>query len=786
MGRWRAFRDDSTVFSRQLSEANIDAIVTDVPYGHGRIKDIHGFLSAWLKNEDPSQFVTGKGFMGKIWDASPPSPSQWREHLRVLKPGGYAAICAGNKKPDLIGLSLRLAGFEIHETVLWVYGCLSEDTEVLTAKGWVRYHSAIAEDILLCYDISNNTFQWEKPTCVHAYEYDDTAYRIQGDNTDQLVSKNHRCIVEREGALSFKYAENLPREQKVCVPILEDMRGLLEALCVPQLSTDETQEILPLVPDPSSTPTTQKEDECSTDRHGQAGLPGVRKAILESACLGEKGQDQLLQPSMQWKSQGQRLGETCTQRSSCMVGCGRGELPQEDDRGGQSGLEGRNHTAESKRRLQGMENQVYALSAAILLNGPEGRLRDGVSFTGSSRVRAVPEKDRSSSSQEPQSRGQPLGEPGSVRKQSGSQTVRASRFTTTDLAQVIETHYKGLMWCPSVTSGAFVARRNGQTFITGNSGFPKSYNISKALDKLAGVEREVVGRSARHVSCKPSQRTEGLCGSTTFQETEGMGAFITAPATDEAKLADGYGTALKPATEIIYIARKPLKEKTYAKQFLANRCGGLHIGACRIGTSKNVPASVSRTAGNSLSGSLDGSLRRETGNEGGHNPNIGRWPANLILDEEAGRLLGQQSGVISSGKPTQGKENRSLKGVGDTGTAARFFYCAKSSRKERTLGAEGLPIHPTSKPINLMRWLVRLVTPPVENPVIYDPFCGGGTTGCAAMLEGCRFIGVEMDGEYIKTIEARLKYWEEVSHEKTRRTCSSEFSKMQGCCNSVE
>lgn len=269
-------------------------------------------------------------------------------------------------------------------------------------------------------------------------------------------------------------------------------------------------------------------------------------------------------------------------------------------------------------------------------------------------------------------------------------------------------------------------------------------------------------------------------------------------------LGDGRGTALKPAWEPVILARKPLVG-TVAANVQAHGTGALNIDACRIGTSKDVPASVSRTSGRALSGSVDGSLRRETGDEDGHNPNVGRWPANVVLDEEAAAALDAQSGMRRSsggfGQVVRRKSHASLMGLGigaptgvpevaygDSGGASRFFFVAKASRSERDAGCESLParsggeatdredgsagtnspragagrtggarnIHPTVKPVALMRWLVRLVTPP--GGVVLDPFMGSGTTGVAVMQEGRRFVGIEQSAEYMEIARCRVAH----------------------------
>lgn len=227
---------------------------------------------------------------------------------------------------------------------------------------------------------------------------------------------------------------------------------------------------------------------------------------------------------------------------------------------------------------------------------------------------------------------------------------------------------------------------------------------------------------------------------------------------------DGWGTALKPAHEPICVARKPLVG-TVAANVLAHGTGALNIDGCRVGDSKDVPASVSRAAaGNSLSGSADGSLRRETGLESGHNPNLGRWPANLIHDGSAeviaafpqapgqlGRLTGSEPssktantfGAFTARAPSTPRD--------DTGSAARFFYCAKASKKEKGEGNN----HPTVKPLALMRYLTRLVTPP--GGTVADNFMGSGSTGVAAVQEGFSFIGCEDERPSFEIAKRRIE-----------------------------
>lgn len=272
------------------------------------------------------------------------------------------------------------------------------------------------------------------------------------------------------------------------------------------------------------------------------------------------------------------------------------------------------------------------------------------------------------------------------------------------------------------------------------SGFPKSHDVSKAIDKAAGAEREVVGVAGKSGSIRNNMASD-------FASGEYMS---TAPSTPEAQQWDGWGTALKPAMEMITVARKPLIG-TVAENVLRYGTGAINVDGCRVGDEVLQPS----VRGVSKIGTFEGA-------DGNVTPaRVGRFPANLIHDgsEEVTDLLG---------------------------SAARFFYCAKASKADREEGCEGLQersagecvdrvegsagmespragagrtsgsrnFHPTVKPTDLMRYLCRLITPP--GGIVLDPFMGSGSTGKAAVLEGFNFIGIERELEYIEIARARI------------------------------
>ena len=226
---------------------------------------------------------------------------------------------------------------------------------------------------------------------------------------------------------------------------------------------------------------------------------------------------------------------------------------------------------------------------------------------------------------------------------------------------------------------------------------------------------------------------------------------------------DGWGTALKPANEPIVLARKPLSEKTVVDNVLKYGTGVLNIDGCRIGTEEKL------SSGRHITGDQKGPSGYKTTNRSEYKQNSkGRWPANVLLDEDAAQVLDEQSGNSIS-RPhknkTTGKSgifnssnNEAFSQYNDSGGASRFFYIAKASKRERNAGLDDeqkTNHHPTLKPIKLMQYLIKLITPP--NGVVLDPFMGSGSTGIACKNLGFNFIGMELDKEYYKIAEKRIE-----------------------------
>jgi len=308
------------------------------------------------------------------------------------------------------------------------------------------------------------------------------------------------------------------------------------------------------------------------------------------------------------------------------------------------------------------------------------------------------------------------------------------------------------------------------------SGFPKSLDVSKAIDKAAGAEREVV-------STKPAY---GIGGNGCFGgHSDGAVASITLPATDDARQWQGWGTALKPAHEPIVVARKPL-QGTVAANVLTHGTGAINVDGCRTGTTVETwPASRSYAPGQMQPGHVGKTIAT------GPAP-AGRWPANVILSHDPACSEDCAPGCPCAAMDAQSDgASRFFKQLPiNADDLVPFFYGAKASRSEREAGCEGLPSrippavecqvdfdksglqspragtgrtagavrnsHPTVKPIAVMRHLVRLVTPP--GGLVLDPFTGSGTTGIACVREGVSFLGIEREEEYHAIATARTAH----------------------------
>ena len=334
------------------------------------------------------------------------------------------------------------------------------------------------------------------------------------------------------------------------------------------------------------------------------------------------------------------------------------------------------------------------------------------------------------------------------------------------------------------------------------SGFPKSQNVGKMIDKKSGAKRKVIGTKK-----KQDFRGANILGG--LENTGYMNYEVTEPSTELAKKYDGWGTALKPAQEPIVLARKPISESTIAKNVVKHGTGAIDIDNSRVATGTDDNLGRLNKLGdngwkNSSGGVNNAYIRKEQGL-----PSLGRWPANIIHDgsEEVLELFPDTKGAVSNSKKSKTGNGPAgiycgtselKEGYNDNGSAARFFYCAKANKQDRNDGCEEitaksitnakgnglgrvcnicsasilkpcecennswiLPVtnknnHPTVKPTALMMYLIKLITP--VGGTVLDPFNGSGSTGKAAMLlKQYNYIGIDLSAEYIKISKHRIE-----------------------------
>jgi DNA modification methylase len=759
--------NDCLVTMAAMEPDSVDAVVTDPPYGLEFMgKEWDRLWDSREARDSKTEYVGSDGVKRSktsAFSANAPTPTYkggmaaqlWHQEwataaLRVLKPAHYLVAFGGTRTHHRLMVALEDAGFEIRDCLMWLYGCLSEDTEVLTKDGWEQFHRARTGEILV-YDSEADIYSWERPSRWSTYRVEsDTAYRIESDTTDQIVSRNHRCLVERDGKLTFVAAEE-------CVAV----------------------ERVPTLPDDF------------------LGIPQTRETVLF--------------PSMQRSLSGPGVGGPRPQGSSGLDGTEQSQLQREDEWREQPCMEGWRDLLQEEGQLCRPVDQICAMPASVHADGEEGWLRHGASSARGDGVGATTATVGGCASRQPRCDGQPARESSVVCLERGSQAARTRPSYRTTLATVTPIEYSGLIFCPTVSTGAFVARRNGKIFITGNSGFPKGRGQLKPayepiiLCRKPGKGVRPLGIDDCRIGTGGDKITGGCAGTNALHE-----GGITVRAEVDQSVGRWPANIVLEEGEAADLLDAQSGEKKGS--FVRNRTDG-----ARPFNNDGKPTgyeTVDSVTDDSPGGASRFFLKVPVENEESHS---GRWPANIILEEgEATDLLDAQSGILTSGTGAKkkataaghqgtvyGAENRP-EGTpnieyGDTGGASRFFlnvpvededttrffYCAKPGKKEKNAGCEGIeakvkdaeyrqptgdPLvdrihgcgvkatnhHPTVKPIALMRWLVRLITP--EDGIVLDLFMGSGTTGVACIQENRGFIGIEREPDYVEIAIRRLAH----------------------------
>ena len=760
---------DNRISLAALPENCVDSVVCDPPYGLVSIEKRFGkkgAAAARTDGNDGSFARLSGGFMGARWDSTgiERDPEFWKLVYRVLRPGGYVFAFSGSRTGHWQAVAMETAGFIMHPMHGWVFGCMDPETECLTRRGWLRYTDLLPFDEVCQWNSETDTLSWVMPERVHEYDFDGEMVQIKNRHAHQVLTPNHRVYakVRRHSRhpkpTDFEVVEaldihNRPGNWQVDLPMAAELGGAVEiepsyAYLVGWWLTDAWPH--------------RDTNACCFSQSKPATLIKLRTA-LEGLGASEY---------VKAAKQDTHRDEHTFYLTGSMADRLRAEFPARDLNWDVLGwtIEARRALYEGLMDGDGSRNKPGQIAEAFW-SQRQARRDVFLALALSIGIRCYEDAAKGVVYVNPKTR---------TTQVQGKQ--RADRLP-----------YRGKVWCLTVPTGAFVVRRSGRPFITGNSGFPKAHAADKAIDKHFGVKGEIVpaGNPVKRMIPGADPHREGSWIKDDGREYQ-PGSYV--PATDEAAQWQGwaYGTqAQKPALEPIYLGQKPFDCKTGAENLLKHGVGAVNIDGCRVPTDE-VITNHSRGAESAVSkGKYGDSKAQETHQTSGQS--LGRHPANLILDgspnvvalfpESKGQIARSSSsetrrtqnvyGDMARGAGTDGKEPR-----GDEGSAARFFhqfpltdedyawaiefgligdtsdippliYNAKAGKVDRA-GSK----HPTVKPIALMENLIRHITP--KGGIVLDPFAGSGTTAAAASRGNFDCILLEAEKEYVEFIHARF------------------------------
>lgn len=719
--KWCVIEGDSRVVVPTFPASCINAVVTDPP--------------------------SGISFMGAAWDHHKGGRAQWVAWLAAILAASRVACVDGARlvswamprTSHWTGCAIEDAGWTIETKGVHLFGCLTPDTEILVNGEWVSYDKATPGNLALCYDSERDSLSWKPIGELVTYEHHQHLYRLRGEFTDQLVTRGHRCPVYRDGRVVFLSADEVAEGGTALVPVLEDVRRVLAALPLPQCARGVSEDVRGGVS--CGAPANAAEDAAPDLRDVRGGVhaegqqaPRVVSVllggVLREVARGEPG-DRRAPARRGDAGQGGMDGHVAS------------VVPREDDRAEQPRVEGRRDARVLEGELRA--GRVRALPDGVPFDGAARRVDSGTQAARGAGARTDAHDIGERASRQSQPAGQPAREPDALRDELGSQEVRASRFARADLVRVSPEHHDGIVWCVTVPTGAFVARRNGQVFITGNTGWPKGKSQLKPAAEDWWFARTGASLPLNVDACRvgtDEERRAVFSGAKGAAQSEfGAGTVLgnSGKYLSEPHSAGRYppNVLLTHALECERVGVR--KVKGDARQGGGTRPGGFgDVGANR---GNGVPCAAGHADPDGTETlddwrCVEGCPVRVLGEQSGETRTAGNISPTRMTP-------GYFGGPDRFGVPTN---------HADTGTASRYFpqfeheapflYCAKPSNAEKRAGlTDDDPRHPTVKPVDLMRWLIRLVTQPGD--VVLDPFCGSATTGVAALLEGRRFIGIE-------------------------------------------
>ena len=624
----------------QMPPESVDAIVTDPPYGLSNTTpaQVADTITKWAGG-DRDHVPTGRGFMGKSWDAFVPPPAVWDECLRVLKPGGHMLVFAGSRTQDLMGLSIRLAGFETRDSLAWLYGA-----------GFPKSHDVSkAIDKLAGAErevIGDSPYAARKPngsagvasvglsaTPGAVITAPATPEAAQWDGWGTALKPGHEPVVCARKPLNV-----VPLDWRLVADVHHALAGLLWLSLSPA-------------------------------KRAELASPSSPAGQLAGACV------------------------------SALVSAALDTSPDASDQ-----------TATFNSPALASTSSNIASSWNATLGALSARTRTSTTSTASS-------------------------------------TTTALRTLNSLLGPITSQTTMPKCGC-----------------LLGGPSSPAPSVASSSSDEWA--------RWLHTLSASvPATATEGIALAVASALAQVAGELSDAPAgaSSATQTATTGAAASRSAFEPIVLARKPLAEKTVARNVLTHGTGAINIDACRIAaTPDDLALMEARSHPNgTVAGANGGHIHMQWDKPNGFKSNpAGRWPANVLLDQHAAAGIDEQSGDMKGrvgmtqhssanriyGKFAPSEKSLAVDGTPDEGGASRFFYTAKASKRERP-NVDGVQ-HETVKPLAIMRWLLRLVTPP--GGTVLDPFAGSGTTIEAALIEGFNPIGIEMEADYLPLIQHRI------------------------------
>lgn len=787
---YKIYNGDMLDMLQVIEPESIDAIVCDPPYE--------------------------LGFMNKSWDSTGIAfkKETWQNCFEVLKPGGYLLAFGGSRTYHRIACAIEDAGFEIRDCVMYLYGCYSSDTQVLTNQGWKYFYELNKTEKVLQWDKDNDKLSWIKPLNYFEYNIDDELILLQNRHTEQLITKNHKvvCDIKKDhkqyhNKYDYIEAQKILKSDFVKLPLASYYYGSLHykyAYIIGWFLTD-------------------------------AWIHKDGKAV----CFSQSKKDKLVK----LKNELERLKEKGLCKYSEYIRKSKKENQQEEHSFYVTGKI-------ANYLINEFPNREFKEEFIELDKESKDKLLEGlIDGDGSSRENSYSHTFWSKKDFRNNILSAMLTTMGYRNYISYSEGHKGVVFNTKHQTTEIQykhkkenVKYSGKVYCLQTETGAFVVRRKGKPFISGNSGFPKSMDIAKQIDKKGGNDyskqfaidlkkaresknltmkycddkycngstnwswyegrkdgcrvpdyqtyleiikefpelekyKELIKEAEREVVGKKEYTNDKNVMNISNYNGERVHLDITIPSTNLAKQWQGWGTCLKPAYEPIIVARKPFKGSV-VDNIIKYRVGGLNIDECRI---ENTNADnydlekrqVSKAVGSNNDGWFLDKMRNYSVKHGV--VDNGRFPANVITD--------------GSEEVAKGMPNTTSTPIAEE-SAMRYFYSAKASKKDRDEGLDAFQdktfhsvlnqkngsgdrldgaktpirknIHPTCKPTELMQYLVRLVSP--KGATILDPFMGSGSTGKAVMFENrerdanYKFIGIELTDEYLPIAQARIEY----------------------------